>query len=148
MVEKQAERKIKILRSDGGGEYTSIAFKNFCTSEGIVHEITAPYTPQHNGLCKEKQLPNEFWGEAVTTTCYVLNRCPTKRLDKVPEAIWNGSTPSVKHLRVFGSLCYRHIPDQRRKKLDDKSEALILVGYPLQKTCHLAGVLKPFSGGF
>jgi hypothetical protein len=75
MVEKQAERKIKILRSDGGGEYTSTAFKDFCTREGIVHEITAPYTPQHNGLCerrnrtimdmtrcmlKEKQLPNEF----------------------------------------------------------------------------------------
>jgi transposase InsO family protein len=50
MVEKQAERKIKILRSDGGGEYTSTAFKDFCTREGIVHEITAPYTPQHNGL--------------------------------------------------------------------------------------------------
>jgi transposase InsO family protein len=50
MVEKQAERKIKILRSDGGGEYTSTAFKDFCTREGIVHEITALYTPQHNGL--------------------------------------------------------------------------------------------------
>ncbi|KAK2426061.1 putative mitochondrial protein [Trifolium repens] len=154
MVEKQAERKIKILRSDGGGEYNSTAFRNFCTSEGIMHEITAPYTPQHNGLCerrnrtimdmtrcmlKEKQLPNEFWGEAVTTAYYVLNRCPTKRLDKVPETIWNGSTPSVKHLRVFGSLCYRHIPDQRRKKLDDKSEALILVGY------HTAGSYKLYN---
>jgi transposase InsO family protein len=154
MVEKQAERGIKILRSDGGGEYTSTAFTNFCTSEGIMHEITAPYTPQHNGLCerrnrtimdmtrcmlKEKQLPKEFWGEAVTTACYVLNKCPTKRLNKVPEAVWNDSTPSVKHLRVFGSLCYRHIPDQRRKKLDDKSETLILVGY------HIAGSYKLYN---
>jgi transposase InsO family protein len=54
MVEKQAERKIKILRSDGGGEYTSAAFKDFCTREGIVHEITAPYTPQHNRLCERR----------------------------------------------------------------------------------------------
>lgn len=33
------------------------------------------------------------------------------------------------HFRIFGSLCHRHIPDERRKKLDDKSENLILVGY-------------------
>jgi hypothetical protein len=45
----------------------------------------------------------------------------------------------VKHLRVFGSLCYRHIPDQKRKKLDDKSEALILVGY------HTAGSYKLYN---
>jgi hypothetical protein len=28
---------------------------------------------------------------------------------------------------VFGSLCYKHVPDARRKKLDDKSEAMIFV---------------------
>ncbi|PNX55678.1 retrovirus-related Pol polyprotein from transposon TNT 1-94, partial [Trifolium pratense] len=85
-------------------------------------------------MLNEKKLPKSFWGEAVTTACYVLNRCPTKCLNKVPEAIWSGSTPSVKHLRIFGSLCYRHIPDQKEKKLDDKSEALILIGY------HTAGI--------
>jgi transposase InsO family protein len=154
LVEKQAERELKILRSDGGGEYTSNDFKNYCMNHGISHEVIAPYTPQHNGLCerrnrtimdmtrcmlKEKKLPHSFWGEAVTTACYVLNKCPTKRLDKVPEAIWTGSTPSVQHLRVFGSLCYKHIPDQRRRKLDDKSEVLILVGY------HTAGSYKLYN---
>jgi hypothetical protein len=154
LVEKQAERAIKILRTDGGGEYTSQDFRDFCTTMGITHEVTAPYTPHHNGLCerrnrtimdmtrcmlKEKKLPASFWGEAVTTACYVLNRCPTKKLDKVPEAIWSGTTPSVKHLRVFGSLCYRHVPDQKRKKLDDKSETLILIGY------HTAGAYKLYN---
>lgn len=33
------------------------------------------------------------------------------------------------HLKVVGSVCYRHIPDQLRKKLDDKSEKMILLGY-------------------
>ncbi|GAU38671.1 hypothetical protein TSUD_292530 [Trifolium subterraneum] len=108
LVEKQAEKSLKILRSDGGGEYTSHGFKEFCATQ-------------------------------VTTVCYVLNKSPTKRLDKVPKAIWNGSTPSVKHLRVFGSLCYRHIPYQKRKKLYDKSEALILAGY------HTAGSYKLYD---
>nr|KYP47011.1 Retrovirus-related Pol polyprotein from transposon TNT 1-94 [Cajanus cajan] len=81
-------------------------------------------------MLKEKNLPHSLWGEAAMTVVYVLNRCPTKRLGSmVPEEAWSGSKPSVKHLRIFGSLCYRHVPDQRRKKLDDKSEAMIFVGY-------------------
>jgi hypothetical protein len=60
-------------------------------------------------------------------------------LDKVPEAIWSGHTPSVKHLRVFGCLCYKHIPDQKRKKLDDKSEVMIMIGY------HTAGTYKLYN---
>ena len=35
----------------------------------------------------------------------------------------------MSHLRIFGSLCYKHIADARRKKLHDKSESMILVGY-------------------
>lgn len=43
--------------------------------------------------------------------------------------MWTGIKPSISHLRIFGSLCYRHIPDQKRQKLDDKSEPMILIGY-------------------
>lgn len=148
MVEKQSEKKIKILRSDGGGEYTSH------DSSGIKHEIIAPYTPQHNGMAerinrtimnmtrcmlKEKRLPHSFWGEAVSTACYVMNRSPTGKLNKVPEAIWCGHTPSVKHFRVFDCVCFRHVADQKRKKLDDKSEPMIMVGY------HTAGAYKLYN---
>lgn len=35
----------------------------------------------------------------------------------------------MSHLRVFGSVAYRHVSDQFRKKLDDKGEKMILVGY-------------------
>jgi len=40
----------------------------------------------------------------------------------VPKEAWNGRKPSVKHLKVFGSICSEHIPDAKRSKLDDKSE--------------------------
>ncbi|WJX60656.1 hypothetical protein P8452_45840 [Trifolium repens] len=145
LVEKQSGKSIKVLRTDDGGEYTSTEFENYCKEKGIIHEVTAPYTPQHNGLAerrnrsilnvarsmvKQKQLPRRFWGEAVSTAVYILNRSPTNRLvDKVPEEVWSKVKPSVSHLKVFGSLCYKHIPDVKRKKLDDKSEAMILVGY-------------------
>lgn len=59
----------------------------------------------------------------------MLNRCPIRRLkNKVLEEVWSGDKPHVNHLKVFGSVCYKHLPGARRKKLDDKSEAMILVG--------------------
>lgn len=145
LVEKQSGLQIKTLRTDGGGEYVSDQFQDFCEKEGITHEVTPPYTPQHNGtaerrnrtimnmvrcMLKCKNLPKNLWGEAVSNAVYVLNRSPTKRLvDVTPEEVWCGSRPSVEHLRVFGSVAYRHIPEQMRKKLDDKSEQMVLVGY-------------------
>jgi hypothetical protein len=54
VVEKESEKSIKMLRTDGGGEYTSKEFEAFCVNEGIVHEVTAPYTPQHNGLAERR----------------------------------------------------------------------------------------------
>ena len=99
LAEKQCSMKLKILRTYGGGEYTSRDFECYCTSQGIIHEVTSPYTPQHNGLAerrnkclldmvrsmlKEMKLPHKFRGEAVNTTTYILNRCPTKKMkDKV-----------------------------------------------------------------
>jgi len=41
-------------------------------------------------MLKLKNMPNTFWGEVVKTATYILNRCPTKKLDKVQEEIWMG----------------------------------------------------------
>ena len=54
LVEKQCESKLKVLRSDGGGEYMSNEFKSYCTKEGIELEVIAPYTPQHNGTVERE----------------------------------------------------------------------------------------------
>ncbi|XP_017434593.1 uncharacterized protein LOC108341418 [Vigna angularis] len=48
-VEKESGKVLKILRTDGGGEYTSHTFESYCQSNGIMHEVTTPYMPQHNG---------------------------------------------------------------------------------------------------
>ena len=53
-VERQSELKLKILRTNGRGEYNSKEFKELCEAKGIKHEVTAPYTPQHNGLVERR----------------------------------------------------------------------------------------------
>lgn len=54
MVENQSGMRIKVLRRDGGGEYVCSEFAKFCEEEGLIHEITPPYTPQHNGTVERK----------------------------------------------------------------------------------------------
>nr|GEY89548.1 copia-type polyprotein [Tanacetum cinerariifolium] len=148
MVEKEKGLKIKSMGSDRGGEFLSKKFNKFCEDNRIQRFLTAPYSPQQNGvverknrtilnmvrsMLKTKKMPKEFWAEAVNCAVYLLNRCPSKSLDnKTPQEAWNGLKPTVSHLRVFGSIEYVHVPSQRRLKLDDRSEKHVFVGYEKQ----------------
>src|SRR5436190_17990716 len=53
-VENQLERKIRRLRSDRGGEYFPLTFDEFYEEHGIIHEMTALYSPRSNGVAKRK----------------------------------------------------------------------------------------------
>lgn len=72
-------------------------------------------------MLKSKNLPLYLWGEAVNRTSYVLNRSPTRRLNGMtPAEAWWVVKPKSLTLKIFGSLCYKHVSDQLRKKLGDK----------------------------
>ena len=141
---------IKALRRDRGGEYNSIMFEKFCKG-GVIHEVIAPYTLQHNWIAnrrnrtildmvrnffKIKNTPNKFWGEAVNCVVYILNRCSTK-MNKTPKKLWTWRKPLINHLRVFGSLCFMHVPGGRWKKLDGRSDKLISISYHSTKSFML-----------
>ncbi|KAA0050234.1 putative copia-type polyprotein [Cucumis melo var. makuwa] len=67
---------------------------------------------------------------SVKRKVYLSNRSPTRSLwKKTPQQAWTGRKPYIGHLRVFGCMAYAHIPDQKRSKLDDKSEKYVFVGY-------------------
>lgn len=81
-------------------------------------------------MLKGNHLPNDYWAEAVACAAYILNRCPTKSVQKiVPEEAWNGRKQNVTHMRVFGYVAYAHVPDELRENLDRKGEKCIFVGY-------------------
>lgn len=52
LVEAQSEEKIKVLRSDNGGEYMSKQFGEFLKQHGIERQTSAPYTPQQNRVAE------------------------------------------------------------------------------------------------
>ena len=145
LVENESGKKLKVLRTDGGGEYTSTEFQDFLDSAGIRHEQTVPKTPEQNGVAErmnrtlvesvrsmlaDAHLPHEFWAEAVSTAVYLRNRSPTKAVSgKTPYEAWMAKRPSVSHLRVFGCKAYAHVPKDERGKLDHKAKPCVLVGY-------------------
>jgi hypothetical protein len=136
LVENETEKKIKVLRTDNGGEFCRNEFEEFCKKCGIARQKTTPYTPQQNGVAErmnmtlmekarsmlnDAELGQELWAEAVGTTCYLVNRSPSSTLDdKTPHEIWTGKKPSLEHLRVFGCDAYVHVPKENRSKLDNK----------------------------
>jgi hypothetical protein len=76
------------------------------------------------------KLGQEFWAEAMGTTCYLVNQSPSLALDDItPHEVWNGKKPSLEHLRVFGCDSYVYVPKENRSKLDNKDENCIFIGY-------------------
>ena len=149
-VSNHFNAKVKILRSDNGGEYTSLACKQYLTQHGIIHQTSFPYTPQQNGVPERKNrhlievarsmmfhtnVPKRFWSDVVVCASYLINRTPTKVLnDLSPFEVLNQTKPPLDHLRVFGCLCFVMIPGQQRNKLYAKSLKAIFIGYsPTQK---------------
>jgi hypothetical protein len=49
--------------------------------------------------------------------------------DRVPQEAWDGKSCNVSHFRIFGCVAFAHVPTETRKKLDDRSERCIFVGY-------------------
>lgn len=108
-------------------------------------QLTISYTPQKNGVFERKNqtvitmgksmlhavdLRKSFWAKTVYTAVYLINRCPTKVVCKqTPFEAWRGRNPQIRHLRVFGCICYAQIPKTNSYKLDEASEKFICVGY-------------------
>ena len=142
---KKKSTKIKILRTDNGGELISKEFDNYLTQHGVVHQKTVPYTPEQNSVAErinrtlvetvrsmisDSKLDKSCWGEAVSTATHLRNRSPTVVLDnKTPYEALFGTNPSLHHFRTFGCMCYAHISKEQRCKLDPKSTKCVFMGY-------------------
>ena len=142
-VESQLRRSIKTLRSDSSGEYLSLEFLDYLGDNGILSQWAPPYTPQHNGVVKRRNrtlldmvrsmmgkadLPKFFWGYALKTAVYILNRVPSKSVEVILYEIWTNKKPYLSHLKVWGFPAY--VKRIMSDKLEAKSDRCLFVGYP------------------
>ena len=146
LAENQSDSRIKVLRSDNGGEYKSTKFAKFCASRGIMQKFTPPYTPELNGVAERMNrtlvecarcmlehagMPKQYWGEAVMTAAFLRNRLPTRAQDlhKSPYEEWTKKKPLLANVKVFGCHAYVHIPKEKRSKLNARSTLCKFIGY-------------------
>ena len=114
-VENQLGKCIKVIQSDRGGEYLLGDFKDYLTQNRIVSQLTAPGTPQQNGVAEKKNrtllemvrsmmsystLLISFLGYALNTAIHLLNLVPSKSIPKTPMELWSGHKPSMKYLHI------------------------------------------------
>uniref|UniRef100_A0A803Q7M6 Retroviral polymerase SH3-like domain-containing protein n=1 Tax=Cannabis sativa TaxID=3483 RepID=A0A803Q7M6_CANSA len=79
-------------------------------------------------MLKGANLGRKLWGEVVTTTNYLINRCSSVALNfKTPQEAWTGKKPCYEHLKVFGCTTYAHI---RQDKLEPRAIKCMFRGYP------------------
>jgi transposase InsO family protein len=159
LVEYLSERKIKILRSDNGGEYTSNEFGRFFRDVEIKRDLTTPYNPKQNGVAErnnrtimeeiktmihDQDLPMHLWDEATRAPLYVQNRLFHSALGfKTPEEMFTRKKPEVIHLKTFGCPVFVHIPKEKRTNLDPSGKKGICVGY-----CEVSKAFRIYIPGY
>ncbi|RDX97959.1 hypothetical protein CR513_19193, partial [Mucuna pruriens] len=154
LVKNQFNKSIKRLRSDNGIEFVNLEFSKFFKDNGVVHELTCVNTSQQNGVAKRKNrhllevarallfqmsVPNVYWGEAVLTAAYLINRLPTQVLNSIspikhmlsffPSSPLMLSLPS----RVFGCVAFVHSHNPHHGKLGPKAVKYVFISYPSNK---------------
>ncbi|CAL8996899.1 unnamed protein product [Prunus brigantina] len=149
MVSTQFHARVKVFRTDNGGEYVNNTLASFFRAQCIIHQTTTSFTPQPNSVSERKNcqllevarslmldmsVPHHLWGHAVLYAAYLINRTPSRVLDfKTPHDVFGDhiSPVLVSKLppKVFGCVAYVHVYFHQRSKLDPCALRCIFIGY-------------------
>jgi hypothetical protein len=152
-VENQHNIRIKLVRSDRGGEYYGHQtpygqvpgpFVRFLQENGIVAQYSMPGDPQQNRLTERRNrtmmdmvrsmlsystLPISLWMEALKTAVHILNRVLSKSVPKTPYEIWTDRKPTLNYLHVWGCPVEAKLFNPSIRKLDPKTVSCHFIGY-------------------
>ncbi|RVX06283.1 Retrovirus-related Pol polyprotein from transposon TNT 1-94 [Vitis vinifera] len=156
MVQNQFNSKIQVLKSDNAKEYFTSSLSTYLQNHGIIHISSCVDTPQQNGVAERKNrhllevarclmffsnVPNYFWGEAILTATYLINRMPSRVLTfQSPRQLLLKKFPHTRAassdlpFKVFGCTAFVHVYPQNRSKFAPRANKCIFLGYsPTQK---------------
>jgi hypothetical protein len=143
------KKKVKVLHSDNGTEYTNRAMQNFLRDSDIVHQTTCVSAPEQNDVAERKNkhilevtrcllfvmnVPKYLWGEAAQTATYLINRMLLMAVNfSTPIEILTGTISFKVPPKKFGCVCFVHNTSVSTSKLDAKSYKCVFVGYSSEK---------------
>ncbi|KAJ9519136.1 hypothetical protein QJQ45_007693 [Haematococcus lacustris] len=145
-LETQSGQRCKAIRTDNGTEYVNQQMQQYCSDKGIIHQHSAPYSPEQNGAAErlnrtimEKtrsilhagRMGLHHWADAAKLSNYVRCVLPVTDQPLTPWESFFGVKPDLSGLRVFGSAVWVHVPAQKRSKLEAKAVWGVFIGYQL-----------------
>ena len=149
MVYSQYNAQVQVLCSDNGGEYLSFKLKRYLEAHETIHQTTCFNTPQQNGVAERKNrhllevvcaslieahMPLPYWGHALTSTTYLINRVPSNTIDfwtpsqALIEAIVAPVGPNLPP-HVFGCVAFAHLHKRQRNKLTPRALRCVFLGH-------------------
>ena len=144
-IENLLNHKLKVLRTDCGGEYTDSSFQKYCSEQGIFHQFSCPHTPQQNGVAERKHrhivetalslisqssLPLSYWPYAFSTAIFLINRLPTPNLHlNTPWELLFHTLLDYSSFKTFGCSCFPLLKPYNKHKLEFKSQECVFLGY-------------------
>ena len=142
-AEFQFSTKLQALQLEWGGECQALT--TYLKNHGIIHRLSCPYTPDHNGTSERKHrhlieiaisllrtasLPKKFWDEAICTSTYLIDRLISPQLaHKSPYETFFHRKPNYCFLKVFGCLCYPNLRPYASNKINTRLERCVFLGY-------------------
>jgi hypothetical protein len=141
----QTGKHVQAFHCDNAKEYISQDVRNYLRKHGIRLELTAPYSPEQNGVAEHLNrtlieharamlaaynLPLFLWPEAVAYATYLRNRSPTRALgtEITPDEAFWGKKPNVASLQEFGTPCEVLQQDGKGAKIGPKTKPYIFTG--------------------
>jgi hypothetical protein len=79
-------------------------------------------------MMSQTNLTLTFWGYALATVAFTLNKVSTKSVEKTPYQIWTMKHSRLSFLKVWG--CDAYVKCLMLEKLTTKSDKCFFVGYP------------------
>nr|GEU39643.1 retrovirus-related Pol polyprotein from transposon TNT 1-94 [Tanacetum cinerariifolium] len=142
------------IRTDHGKKFDNeVQFGEFCNTNGITHNFSAPRTPQSNGVVKrknrklqemsrtmlnEQSLPQKFWCNAADTSTYILNRILIRAIiGKTPYKLLRGRKRTLDYFRVFESKCFILNTKDYLTKFDPNSYEGVFLGYSQNRKAYI-----------
>ncbi|KAA0055911.1 Retrovirus-related Pol polyprotein from transposon TNT 1-94 [Cucumis melo var. makuwa] len=126
-------------------EYKDSRVLSFLDQQGTLIQRSCPHSSQQNGLMERKHhhilnsvraqllsgsCPEKFWGEAILTSVYVINRLPSRVIHNIfPFERLYGTPPSYSHLKVFGCACFVLLHPHEHTKLEPRARLRCFLGY-------------------
>ncbi|GJY49220.1 retrovirus-related pol polyprotein from transposon TNT 1-94 [Tanacetum coccineum] len=148
MIQRNLQAQVISVRTDRGTKFLNKTLHAYFKEEGIEHQTSTPRTPEQNGVVERRnrtlveaartmlsasKLPLSFWAEAVATACYTQNRSIIiSTHGKTAYHIINDRKPSIKHLHIFGCICYITRDGGNLDKMKEKGDPCVMVGYSTQ----------------